>query len=358
MKRLLAMMAVCLQAGVAMDLPKPAGTYPVGRTQMEWKVAPDRKLVAWVWYPAAEASRQEAVLPEAWTARRLETLTRRLGRNAAGAMSQARAWHKTGAAPAASPARFPVLIFSPGLSWLPVDYSVLTIGMASRGYVVVGVVSPGFAGPVMYADGSVSGQTLGPGDQSVWEKDLRFAIEQVRALDARHDSRFHRRLDLSRLGLFGHSMGGAAGMVVAQDNPAVHAAANLDGDFMGAARDARPAQPLLLLSHAAEIRPDQPWLVREGLERSERRRTGDWKSVASRSKAASRVMMQGAMHLDLLDAAHLSAESIPANLRANRFGALPADTVHEATVSLLDAFFRQAPLAPAVARHRVLRFAE
>jgi len=44
-----------------------------------------------------------------------------------------------------------VLLFTPGLGWLPSDYSVLLEDLASHGYVVVGLASPGFADVVRFA---------------------------------------------------------------------------------------------------------------------------------------------------------------------------------------------------------------
>ena len=322
---------------------------------MEWRAAEGARLMVWAWYPAQGTPRLEPVWPASWADKRRAVLSRRLGAQAAEAMTGVREWRLTDAPLARSSSPFPVLIFSPGLSWLPPDYSALAASLASRGLIVFGVAAPGFAGPLVYPDGTVSEQTLGPADQAVWEQSIRFAAARLRTLNHDSASPFCRRLDLSRLGLFGHSLGGAASMAVAADTPEVSAAANLDGDFMGAAREVRPAQPLLLLSFAPGSRDGLPLLERMGLERSERRRSSDWLSVASRSASAQRYFLDGASHLDVLDAALAAGDLIPERLRANRFGPSPAGRTLAAAAALLDAFFRRTPLAAAAAAHPALR---
>lgn len=338
----------------ALDLPAPRGPYAVGCRLLHLEREPGPGLMVWVWYPASKTQRMaepEAILPKEWADRRRGTLDSRLGKDAAEAMLVARGQFQRNAPLSSRTAVYPVLVFSPGLSWLPTDYSALTSALASLGYVVFGVAPTGFAGPILFPGGHVTTTTLGPADQSVWEQHLRFAIDRIAALQTDPASPFHQRLDLARLGLFGHSMGGAASMAVAASTPLVTAAANLDGDFMGASRDARPTQPLLLLSHPEVAGADTPALVREGLLRSEIRRSNDWLAVSSRSTAAQRFTLDGSLHLDFLDAALLQKDLIPQKLRSNRFSSRPGSRTLAITVDLLHAFFGRQAVAAAAASY-------
>jgi dienelactone hydrolase len=331
----------------AWELPRPTGAHPVGRRLMYWQRGADQWVVTWVWYPAAVAPRtSEPVLPEGWSRLRQPTLQRRLGPEAAVAFTAARQWFRPDAPIATTPDMLPVLVLSPGLSWLPVDYSALAAELASRGYVVFGVAPAGFAGPVVLPGGEVAGQIRGPGDQVYWEEDLRFALARIADLQTAEDSPFRGRLTLDRIGLFGHSMGGAASMAVAAGNSQVAAAANLDGDFMGPARDARPLQPLLLLSH----REPAGSSGFGGSDPSEGRRTRDWNAVASQSQSAQRFALNGSSHLDFLDAALLPPAMIPPKLRENRFSDRPGIRTLALTARLLDDFFSGRPVATTAAR--------
>lgn len=355
MIQMAALTAILLSMAAALpawELPRPTGAQPVGRRLMYWQRGADQWVVTWVWYPSAVAPRtSEPVLPEAWSRLRQPTLQRRLGPEAAVAFTPARQWFRPDAPIAARPAMLPVLVLSPGLSWLPVDYSALAAELASRGYVVFGVAPAGFAGPIPLPGGEVAGQCRGPGDQASWEADLRFALARIADLQTAEDSPFRGRLALDRIGLFGHSMGGAASMAVAAGNPQIAAAANLDGDFMGPARDVRPLQPLLLLSH----REPAGLTGSGGADPSEGRRTRDWDAVSSQSQSAQRFALIDSSHLDFLDAALLPPALIPRRLRENRFSDRPGTRTLALTAQLLDDFFAGRPVAETAARFPELK---
>src|SRR5581483_2961745 len=85
-----------------------------------------------------------------------------------------------------SPKRLPVLLFAAGSQQIPSEYSCLTEDLASRGFVVVGY------GPTV-----MGGRT--------WRNDLTQVLDQLGAWNTTQGHLFCGRLDLDRVGAFGHS---------------------------------------------------------------------------------------------------------------------------------------------------------
>lgn len=217
-------------------LPRPTGPFPVGTTAYQWDDAsrpetytarPDdvRQIMVQFWYPAA-ASADTSTAP---FFDRIElagpVIAQRLGLpsfifNHAALIQTASV---PGAPLVAEPTKFPVLIFSPGYNSLRTQSTTLMEELASHGYIVIsldhtytGVVTNFPDGrvellnPEVLPDRELIGEapyrrkSLAVGD--VWEQDTAFVLARLEAGEL--DSRFAGRLDLDRLGLFGHSTGG------------------------------------------------------------------------------------------------------------------------------------------------------
>ena len=341
----------------------PTGPYAVGRRDVVWTDSSRRDptdTTRWrdvsisIWYPAnlQQNAVAEAPLPPEWESRRLDALGTRLGPDIAGAMKEFIVHAQMDGPLLSGTSRLPVLLFTPGLSWLATDYSVLLEDLASHGYVVVGYSPAGFSDPVVFPDGRVVGRSLGNGasigaDQLYIEDDAEFALRGIRQLDQRGFLRG--RIDLSRVGALGHSIGGAISFVLAARDTTVRAAINLDGDVMGDAREARPRQPLLLISSDMPNTTDAPadWtpkrveLTRQGLERSEKRRTDEWSNLSSQSGAAHRVRIVGAQHLNFTDAALASSHAVSREARWMKFGPIDPERGLAITSELVRSFFDQ-----------------
>ena len=353
-------------AAHAIDAPAPSGPQAVGRRFMIWTdssrrdpvdKARARDLALWIWYPAESSpgKGRQPVLPEPWRSRRIETLTAKLGRLVARAAGELRVHAVPDAPLASSGARLPVLLFTPGLGWLASDYSVLLEDLASHGYVVVGIAPAGFADVVRLADDREVVRTLGIGekigtDQAHVHADALFALHRLRAFAADAGSFLHGRVDLARLGAVGHSLGGTTSMVLAARDSGVRAAGNIDGDPMGDVTSVRPRQPLLLISSETppieELPPgnsaEHRELTRQGLERSEKRRTNDWVNISADSREAYRVRLIGTRHLNFEDAALASALLVTPKERWMRVGSIPGARGLTITAELVRAFFDRA----------------
>ena len=345
------------------ESPAPTGAYTVGRLSMVWTDSSRRdpvdstrlrEIPVWIWYPAAPvpSAEDQPVLPPEWRARRIETLTAKLGPAVARAAGSLKVHARIAAPWQASASRRPVLLFTPGLGWLASDYSVLLEDLASHGYVVVGLASPGFADVVRFADGREVVRTLGIGekigtDQAIVHADAAYVLGRLRALAEDPHRLLYGHVDLERIGVFGHSLGGTTALMLAARDSTVRAAVNIDGDPMGDVLGITPRQSILLLSSESPTIAEAPpggssehmELVRQGLERSELRRTNDWRRISAHAREAHRVRVLGTRHLNFEDAALASSWLATPKERWMRVGTIDGARGLAVTAEVVRAFF-------------------
>jgi pimeloyl-ACP methyl ester carboxylesterase len=134
--------------------------------------------------------------------------------------------------------RRPVIIFSHGLGTVSALYATFLENLASHGYIVVGVDSPFFSSALRLPDGRVvknqSQSDLRKGAREeeavIQAHDLIFVLNELARLNRDDpDKRFTRRLDLRRVGVFGHSRGGFAAPHACLLDRRFRACLNLDG---------------------------------------------------------------------------------------------------------------------------------
>lgn len=361
------------QPGIAdtLVIPAPTGPHAVGRRLLHWvdstrreptDTSRVRELMVWVWYPAADGgdASRELALDGAWGERHAEESIPKVGASAAAALRALRVHARTDVPLAASPASLPVLLFFPGMGWLPSDYGTLVEELASHGYVVVGVAPTGLSAMVQLPDGRQMPRVLGAGpkigtDQEHAHDDARFAMARLRRMNAEDAGGLAGRLDLARIGAFGHSLGGTTSLVLAARDTAVRAAMNIDGDPMGVVRDVRPRQPILLLSSESPPVEEFPQavdsqhraLVKAGLERSEQRRAGEWQRIAEHARRAGRLRVVGARHSNFSDVSLAEARITDPKLRWMRVGPIAGEHALRITRDVVRSFFdrelRRAP---------------
>jgi len=263
-------------------LPSPTGPFAVGRATYVWTdpahedpMAPQpgtkSELLAWIWYPAASRQPSQAVgdyLPTPWRVALehhsgvLKLLTRDLSRVRAHSIRDAEV----------SPEQttYPVVLMRAGLAKLTTDYTSLAEDLASHGYVVVGFDAPYRTTVVVFPDGRVierapqndADLVSGPEQQQLatklvqaWSGDMGFALNQLERLNGSDPSgRFLGRLDMQRVGVFGHSLGGATALQFCHEDSRCKAVIDVDGAPLDGVIEEGLAQPLMFLlsDHSGE----------------------------------------------------------------------------------------------------------
>jgi dienelactone hydrolase len=150
-----------------------------------------------------------------------------------------------------------------GASAEVVNYSTLAEDLASHGYIVVAFDAPYRTTTVVLPGGSVISRTpennleAGTAEEQVnrlnsmvgaWSADVAFALDQLQQLNAASPtSKFKGRLDLTRVGVFGHSFGGATALQFCHDDSRCKAGIDIDGSPFGSVVGTEIHQPFLFL---------------------------------------------------------------------------------------------------------------
>jgi dienelactone hydrolase len=301
-------------------LPTPTGPFPVGRAMYDWRdpvrvdpMAPQagtkRELAAWIWYPAEAKQPNDALddyMPAAWRkAMDGGWFIALMNRDS----SRVRAHSLRDAAVSGVQKQYPVVIMRAGLAALTTGYTSLAEDLASHGYVVVGFDAPYRSWVVVFPDGRVirraaqNNLDLVGGAQEKplanellndWIADTGFALDKVEELNASDPTdRFTGRLDMQRVGMFGHSLGGATALQFCHDDPRCKAGIDVDGLPLGSVVADGIAKPFLfvLSDHSGESGEEKRQVM------------GDIESIYDRLPADRRAMItiRGANHFGFSD---------------------------------------------------------
>jgi dienelactone hydrolase len=277
------------------SLPTPTGPFAVGRTTYVWSdaahadpMAPQpgtkQEFLAWIWYPAAPRQPSQTVddyLPAPWrTALERQSgalLTQFLTRD----LSRVRTHSIRDAEVSPQNRSYPVVLMRAGLAALTTDYTTLAEDLASHGYVVVGFDAPYRSFVVVFPDGRVIARApqnnadlvSGPQQEQLanellqaWSADMGFALDQLERLNASDPSgRFLERLDMQRVGVFGHSLGGATALQFCHDDSRCKAGIDVDGAPLGSVVADGVTQPFMFLlsDHKGESDAGEPEAIRQ-----------------------------------------------------------------------------------------------
>jgi predicted dienelactone hydrolase len=272
----------------AFVLPAPSGTAPVGTTR--WVVTDrsrrdvfdrdrPREIEVLAWYPAAPQKSPPAPAPYLRAGLdSVRSFASRLGRaDLLDGLAQVRTHATPDAAPASTAARLPLLIFNHGYTGPAEASTSLLEDLASHGYVVLSVVHAYEASAARLADGRVvtmlddAGKLRAPIQQVLdewqtedarmsdvtkagnreeqlrilraylgglhrtgealkrWVDDVRAVVDNLPNVSVDAARLVTQRLDATRFGVFGHSMGGVTSGEYCLDEKRCAAALNLDG---------------------------------------------------------------------------------------------------------------------------------
>lgn len=383
---------VCMSAAWGVEgLPEPTGEYAVGmvrRTMVdsarEETATEDegdlRELMLTFWYPAesVEGLEAEPYLPtnEAMAEAlfgassaipmgiKLEALREAVGKTTTHSYP--------GAKLSEAEASWPVLIFSHGFGGFREQNRFQAEELASHGYIVVGVDHPYYASAVEFLDGRIvkfgprenpNVPTLEPAEREailesiakIWADDVVAVADELESIDGdATDEQFGGRLDLARMGIFGHSFGGATAAESCRRDARFRCGMNMDGKPYGPVAKEGLRQPFLFL--LAEPPKPEPLLLlatgmtKEDFEELIASMAADVRRIAESSEMGYVLTVKGARHLDFSDyrfVADLSA------MKGFLLGTLEpvagARLINDVTLTFFDAHLREAAGAKSVA---------
>jgi dienelactone hydrolase len=326
-------------------LPALTGPYPVGRAVYDWvddrtvdALAPSpgtkRELLVWIWYPAAEqpgAGFDDYVPAELQSPARqlpgpaiLKPLTWALQLTSHDP-SKVQPHSLRGAAVSSRQATYPIVLMRGGSTAEVARYSALAEDLASHGYVVAAFDAPYRTGEVVFPDGRVierrpennpemlEGAELYSLTEKLvqaWSADMTFTLDRLERLNASDPSgRFSGRLDLQRVGAFGHSLGGAEALQFCHDDARCKACIDLDGALFGSVVREGLRQPVMFFmsDHTGESDPELPQI------------RANFQSIFERLPSGTpKLMIRGANHFMFSDDAVLRSRGILWALRRLR----------------------------------------
>ncbi len=342
-------------------LPVPSGPFAVGRTTLVWTdpnhvdpMAPQpgtkRELFVWVWYPAAIPQQSEAFdsyLPIPWREAIDKAVSPVLRLFATRDLSRVRShsYRDAGVSPLQAP--YPVVLMRGGAAAEITQYTSLAEDLASHGYVVVGFDAPYRSIVTVFPDGRVIARApqndvelvggsqraeLGAALAMTWSADMSYAVDQLGVLNASDPSgRFTGRLNLKKVGAFGHSLGGATVLHFCDDDQRCQAGIDIDGLPLGHQERPGMTKPFMFLlsDHSKEPAAETAPVMT------------DIRSIYDQSPADKRVWVsiRGAGHFRFGDGAMLQIQPVVAVLHSLGIMHLEGRRQVEITQRLINTFF-------------------
>ena len=281
------LMSLWLEHRSSVTLPAPTGPFAVGRAIYDWTddaaldtLAPlpgaKRELLVWIWYPSAgQSAVTDDYLPAAIrtaVARDRPALISFLTRK----LSKVHGHSLRDSDVSPQERSYPVVIMRAGASAEVWNYSTLAEDLASHGYVVVAFDAPYRTNVVAFPDGRVITRTPENNPElclertgqermrcaerilTAWTGDIAFVLDRMQRLNAAASGKFAGRLDMSRIGIFGHSFGGATAAKFCHEDARCTAGIDIDGAPLGSVIQTGIDRPFMFLmsDHSHESDPE------------------------------------------------------------------------------------------------------
>lgn len=298
------LMSIALPAFLpVVNLPKPSGANAVGTMRMDFTETSRKdiltgktslqKIAVQAWYPASNIKELKQVN---WMdSRQTASLFAKEERlpDLFGQLCLIKTNSYWNAALSNKEDKYPIILFSGGAGMFSSQNTIQMEELASQGYVVFAVSHPNDDFAVIYSDGKImsnsskqssaliqdSKQAIAaakkqfPNNESspdfqralvrncklntenvrVWSDDMSFVADQLNKLNYGNiQSVFEGRLDTTKMGIFGHSFGGAAAGEVCLHDSRFKAFINLDGTPFGDTVDNVIQQPFMVLSEGTD----------------------------------------------------------------------------------------------------------
>jgi predicted dienelactone hydrolase len=265
--------------------------------------------------------------------------------------------HSSQAAPiAATAVPYPTIIYTPSWGGFKTDNTFQTQELASQGYIVIGLEHACSVPMAIYPSGRVIRSNLSADYTSsdaamanflkvarsqldLRTQDVRFILDRLPELNAHPILKGN--LNLDRIGIFGHSFGGAVAAQACAIDTRLKAGMNMDGLMFGSSSQTGATQPFLFMNSdyprptAAELRSTNG-SKRRGQE------TDEW-GFQQRERW---LQQHGGYNLTLLGAAHMSFSDYPLRSRFGNGGSKIAperamQIVNRYTVAFFDRHLKE-----------------
>jgi dienelactone hydrolase len=258
--------------GTTLHLPEPTGPYPAG-TASVWLTdtsRPDpwvpgvsaRELMVSVWYPAVRSDgRRARYMTPAES--ELQLRSRGITGIPPGVLSTVETNAVSGARPAGQQRSLPLVVLSPGFTNSRSTLTALAEDLASHGYVVAGIDHAYESHATAFPDGRVTtclarqARRRGGG---FWEKvvagraaDVCFVLDDLAGAHPAWPGAG--LIDPSRVGMAGHSAGGAAAIAALLADSRIRAGIDMDGATAAPIPEQGLARPFLFLGKQSNYTP-------------------------------------------------------------------------------------------------------
>lgn len=277
------------QASAVVTLPEPTGSEAIGVVDLHlvdpsrhdpYLPTRTRELMVSIWYPAAD---QAAIPLRPWVSEQVSRAysdgLAKVGLPITGSWTLASSHGRVDAAADSAGGRRPIVLFSPGMGMPRETSTAQAEDLASHGFVVVTISHTYESQATEFPDGRLEKSVLpqvvdaeqvnaqiGQAIQ-VRVADTRFVLDQLADLSTGVDpdadghplpANLAGILDLSKIGMFGHSLGGATAAQVMHDDRRVAAGVDLDGSLLGSVLTDGLDRPFVLIGSAGRERAQDP----------------------------------------------------------------------------------------------------
>ncbi len=256
-------------------LPAPTGPYQVGRAEYHlvddtreeiFTDNPDdvRELMVYIYYPA-EPPPDATPVPYLDDALRAAFEADGAGPEFFAATDPVQPHAFAAVSLSDAESSYPVLIFMPGGVGMPFNYTALIEEVASHGYIVVATSQSYNSLVTVFPDGRtaygiwdldevMSGRLYVDWEEvlSAWGADAVFVLDQLEVFNET-DPLLAGRLDLERVGIWGHSMGGTTAVWACQQDDRFKAAVDMDGEILDSMFGYDLIQPVMVMSHSPSL---------------------------------------------------------------------------------------------------------
>ena len=346
-----------------LPLPIPTGLNPVGTTVLHLtdesrrdvvskNPGEFREIMVQVWYPSASKSGPRTpYLPDPSLLRTM--MTRGYYGQDASTLAQWRdiRTHSVWNAPVQPGHRFPLILFSPGLGITRSNYTAFAEELASHGFVVAGIDSP-YLGLTVLPNGRVLSVSDDPSNESedegvisthlaLYVSDAAFVVRELEHPRGESPVNLSKAIAGEKIGMFGHSLGGAAALETCRAHLRFSACADLDGAPFGRVLHEGARKPTLLLLESPDYTDADlaaKGRTREQWEAMGRKNNSLWAALGvNRGVPVYKVKIRGTGHLSFSDAPFVMPSTI------TEFGGriLDAQTTFNRITTYLLAFFDQ-----------------